>query len=87
MHEIHPIEKQLQPQAERISQAYKGAPVIIIVGGSSQAAIPRSMTASTLHGKGYRLRDLLGILQTVIQIETLKHFHIRPFLANKKKPA
>jgi hypothetical protein len=75
MHEEHDIEKQLLQEAERISEAHKGAPVVIIVGGSTEAEIPRCMLASTLRpAEGYRLRDLLGILQTAIQIETQKHF-------------
>lgn len=51
-----------------------GAPVVIIVGGDTEAEIPRTMTASSIKGKDIRLRDLLGILQTSIQIESLKHF-------------
>jgi len=75
MHEISQIEKQLFEDAERISQKNNGAPVAIIVGGSSEANIPRCMTASTLHGETYRLRDLIGMLHTAIQIETMKHFN------------
>ena len=78
MHEIHEIEKKLLQDAQRISKRHGGAPVVIIVGGYTEADtdIRRCMTASTL--QGYRLRDLLGILQTAIQIETLKHFQLFP---------
>ena len=76
MHERHEIERRLRREAERISEDYDGAPVVIIVGGKKDVA-PRCMTASTLRPEeGYRLCDLLGILQTVMQIETFKHFHI-----------
>jgi hypothetical protein len=74
MHEEHGIERQLRRTAERISAEYGGAPVVVIVGGSVEAHVPRCMVGSTLHQEGDRLRDLLGILQTAIQIETLKHF-------------
>lgn len=74
MHEQHEIERQLRLEAQRISGAYRGAPVVIIVAGDADAGVPRTMTASTLHSERDRLRDLLGILQTASQIETLKHF-------------
>ncbi len=78
MHEIHEIEKKLHQDAQRISKRHGGAPVVIIVGGYTEADtdIRRCMTASTL--QGYHLQDLLGILQTAIQIETLKHFQLFP---------
>lgn len=74
MHEEHQMEKQLRLEAERISAAYRGAPVVVIVTGDTAAGVPRTMIASTLHSEQDRLRDLLGILQTAIQIETLRHF-------------
>ena len=74
MHEQHDIEIQLKTEANRISEQMKGAPVVIVVGGDSEASIPRTMTASSLKGKDIRLRDLLGILQAAIQIESWKHF-------------
>jgi len=74
VHEVHPIEKAMMLAAQEISTAYKDAPVIIIIGGSTEAGVPRCMTASSLQGKEDRLRDFIGILQTAQQIETLKHF-------------
>ena len=74
MHERHRLEKELRKDAERVSKKYGGAPVIVILAGSAEADVSRTMIASTLHQPGDRLRDLLGILQTAIQIETLKHF-------------
>jgi hypothetical protein len=78
MHERHPIEKRLRKEAERISKDYNGAPVIIIIGGTGadvqgKGKLNRNMLGTSLH-KDYRLRDLIGILQTALQIETLKHF-------------
>jgi hypothetical protein len=74
MHEQHEIEKKLKDEANRISEQMGGAPVVIVVGGDTEANIPRTMTASSIKGKDVRLRDLLGILQTSIQIESWKHF-------------
>lgn len=74
MHEKHDIEKRLKFEASRISEDIGGAPVVIVIGGDTEANIPRTMTASSIKGKDVRLRDLLGILQTSIQIESWKHF-------------
>lgn len=68
------MHEQTEIDADRISKELGGAPVVIIVGGSNEHNIPRSMTASSIKGKDIRLRDLLGILQTSIQIESWKHF-------------
>jgi hypothetical protein len=76
MHERHSIEKALKLEAERISVRYGNAPVVIVVGGSGEANIPRTMTASSFTRSNGRLRDLLGVLQSAIQIETLKHFKL-----------
>lgn len=72
MHEKTTIEKKLKIEAERISAEYGNAPVMIIVGGSKSANIRRTMTATCI--KEGRLRDLLGLLQASIQIESWKHF-------------
>jgi len=74
MHEVDDFEKDLKIEAQRLSDRFSGAPVIIIVEGDEKAGIDRTMTASAFRPGENRLRDLLGILQTSIQIETLKHF-------------
>lgn len=74
MHEQHEIEKKLKIEANKISEQFGGAPVAIVVGGDTEANVPRTMTATSIMGKDVRLRDLLGILQTSIQIESWKHF-------------
>ena len=76
MHEKHDIEKRLKPEAQKLSSELGGASVVIVVAGSREASIPRTMTASSIKGEDVRLRDLIGILQTAIQIESLKHFRI-----------
>lgn len=74
MHEQHDIEKRLKEEANRISEEMGGAPIVIVAGGDTDANIPRTMTASSIKDKEVRLRDLLGISQTSIQIESWKHF-------------
>ncbi len=74
MHEQNQVEKELKEEATKLSAKYHGAPVVVIVGGHNEAKIPRTMTGSSIKGKNVRLRDLLGILQTSIQIESWKHF-------------
>ena len=73
MHEQHKIEHELKQEADRLASKYKVPILIIAAGGDS---VPRTMTASCFPGAGTtpRLRDLLGILQASIQIESLKHF-------------
>ncbi len=78
-HIQHPIEADLAYEAKRISEKFKGSDVVIILAGNEEAQVPRCMTASSMVFKSLRLRYLLGILQTSIQIETLKHFKIPPF--------
>ena len=78
MREVAEIKQDLRQEAERISQEYDGAPVVIIVAGSAEAGVPACTTAFANLSKGRkgRLRDLLGILQTAMQIETLNHFRV-----------
>lgn len=75
MHEEHPIENKLKLEAERLSSELGGAPVVIVVGGDKEAGIANTLTASSIDVEGSCLRDLLGILQASIQIESLKHFY------------
>jgi uridylate kinase len=73
MHEFDKTEIKLKQAAIDISRQLNGAPVVIVVGGGGD--VYRTMTASSFKAvQRGRLRDLLGILQASIQIETLKHF-------------
>ncbi|MFP4082203.1 MAG: hypothetical protein ACLFVG_05520 [Candidatus Aminicenantes bacterium] len=87
MHETHPVEKELRREAEKISKKYGGAPVIIVVGGTGKeiqgkGRLDRTMTASSIPEKS-RVGELFGLLQTSIQIESIKHFC--PGVFQKKK--
>lgn len=70
------LERELDEIARRISEKYQGAPVAIVLAGSKNAKVPRCVTGFSHIGQGRegRLRDLIEILQTSIQIETLRHF-------------
>jgi len=76
MFENHPIEFFLKKEAERISKELNSAPVVIIAGGTgkktNKGKLISCMTGSSLHDS-YRMRDLLGMLQSSIQISALKH--------------
>ena len=61
MHEKHDIEERLKFEISRISEEIRGAPVVIVIGGDTEANIPRAMTASSIKGKDVRLCDLLGV--------------------------
>ena len=74
MHEINDLETDLKTEAKRISEKYNNAPVVVVVGGEYEANVHRTMTGSWAINGGMRLRDLVGILQTSIQIESWKHF-------------
>jgi len=70
------IEKELSKKAKEISKEYDEAPVVIIIAGTGKEGLTRCITGFSHHDE-CRLRDLLGILQTSIQIETLKHFRVQ----------
>jgi hypothetical protein len=73
MHEQHPVERRLKDEARRLSAELEGGPVVIVVGGVG-GSVRRTLTASSYGPGEVRLRDLLGLLEASIQIESLKHF-------------
>ena len=79
MQDVENIRKQLEEHAKKISQEQGGPPVVVIIAGSANAGVPACITAWANLGQGRegRLRDLLGILQTAIQIESLKHLKLQ----------
>ncbi len=71
-HMTDPIERELEEVAKEISHRY-GAPVVIVMGDTSESNVPRVMTAFA-DQNDMRLRDVLGLLQTAIQYEGVRHF-------------
>lgn len=68
------IKDELQSHADQIREEMGGAPVAVVVGGSDDAEVPHTVAAMSSRKEETRLRDLLGMLQAAMQIETLKHF-------------
>ena len=71
-HMTHAIERELEAVAKEISHRY-GAPVVIVMGDTSESDVPRVMTAFA-DQNDMRLRDVLGLLQTAIEYEGIRHF-------------
>jgi len=71
-HMTHDRERELEEEATRISERY-GAPVVIVMGDTGEQNVPRTMTAFA-GPPDLKLRDVLGILQTAIQYESIRHW-------------
>jgi len=71
-HMTHQIERELEEVAKEISHRY-GASVVIVMGDTTESDVPRVMTAFA-DQTDMRLRDVLGLLQTSIQYEGIRHF-------------
>ena len=71
------IKQKLTEHARNISEEFNEAPVVVIVAGLEKAGISRCMAgwANVAQGQNRegRLRDRLGILQTMIQFEFIEH--------------
>ena len=66
------IKKEIQGLANTLCDNY-GAPVVIVVAGSKEAQVPQCLTVWKFPGEETRLRDIVGVLQTAIQIESKRH--------------
>jgi hypothetical protein len=71
-HMTHPLERELEEIAKEISHRY-GAPVVIVMGDTSESDVPRVMTAFADQSE-MRLRDVLGLLHTAAEYESIRHF-------------
>lgn len=69
------IKTEIQELANTLCEKH-GAPAVIVVAGSEEAQVPQCLTVWKFPGKETRLRDIVGVLQTSIQIESLRHFGI-----------
>jgi len=70
------IKSELHKEAQKISAKYQGAPVVIVVGGSSQHNVPATVAgwANRVEGRESRFRDVVGLLQSAVQIESFWHY-------------
>lgn len=71
-HMTHDRERELEEVAQEISDRY-GAPVVIVMGDNEEGNVPRVMTAFAAQDE-LSLRDVLGLLETSIQYESVRHF-------------
>jgi hypothetical protein len=71
-HMTHDIERELEVVAKEISHRY-GAPVVIVMGDTTESNVERVMTAFAAQNN-LSLRDVLGLLETAIQYEGIRHF-------------
>lgn len=71
-HMTHDRERELEEVAREISDRY-GAPVVIVMGDNDEENVPRVMTAFASQEE-LALRDIIGILETSIQYESIRHF-------------
>lgn len=76
------IKKEIFEEAKKLSNKYDGAPVVIVVAGSKEARVLQCLTGWAFPDKETRLRDIVGVLQTAIQIESLAHFNYFAVKAN-----
>ena len=66
----------LHAAAARVSEELGGAPVVVVVGGSSAHGLEATLAgwANLADGREGRFRDVLGILQSAVQIESFLHY-------------
>jgi hypothetical protein len=76
MHDSIQLEAELDQEARRISEKYEGALVAIVLAGYQNTKLPNCVTGFSHPGEGRknRLKDLISILLTSIQTETLREF-------------
>ena len=73
------IKEEITKEAKNLSDRYQGAPVIILVAGSKKADVGACITGRCIPDSEDRLRDLVGIMQTAIQIESFQHLFGQAF--------
>jgi hypothetical protein len=68
--------RKLHEAAEALSAEFNGAPVVVVVGGSSEHDTEATVAgwANLSAGRQSRFRDLVGILQSAIQLESFFHY-------------
>jgi len=66
------IKLRLHAVASELSEELGGGPVVVVAGGSAKHGVDATLAgwANTVHGREGRFRDIIGILQSAIQIES-----------------
>ena len=70
------IKTLLHKKAGEISELLNGASVVIVTGGSTQHDVPATVAgwANMTDERETRFRDVVGLLQSAIQIESFWHY-------------
>ena len=66
----------LHKAAAAVSAELGGAPVVVVAGGASDCGLEATLAgwANLATGREGRFRDVLGILESAIQIESFLHY-------------
>ena len=68
--------EKLHEAAATVSKELGGAPVVVVAGGASDCGMEATLAgwANLAQGREGRFRDVLGILESAIQIESFLHY-------------
>ncbi len=68
--------QKLHSAAKDVSEQLGGAPVVVVAGGSSTHGLEATLAgwANIVDGRETRFRDIIGILESAIQIESFLHY-------------
>jgi hypothetical protein len=66
----------LHAAAAEVSKELGGAPVVVVAGGSTEHGVDATLAgwSNLVEGREGRFRDVLGILESAIQIESFLHY-------------
>jgi len=66
----------LHRAAQEVSEELDGAPVVVVVGGSSEQGIEATLAgwSNVVSGRETRFLDIVGILQSAVLIESFLHY-------------
>jgi len=66
----------LHDAAAELSEELGGAPIVVVAGGSAAHGIDATVAgwANLVDGREGRFRDVIGILQSAVQIESFLHY-------------
>tara|TARA_R110000850_G_scaffold84956_7_gene182389 strand:+ start:425 stop:778 length:354 start_codon:yes stop_codon:yes gene_type:complete len=73
---LQKTKQSLHEAADRLSQELGGAPVVVVVGGSSEHGAEATVAgwSNLSNSREGRFRDVVGILQSAIQLESFLHY-------------
>ena len=68
--------EKLHQAAAAVSEELGGAPVVVVAGGSSDCGLEATLAgwANLVKGREGRFRDVIGILQSAVQLESFFHY-------------